>query len=426
MRFTAGSNATIMVLLMSGWCVGCSNGKSASQGNSEKTGASKEFAGKPNSSANNPRPTLDQQPAVSTKTAKVASSASRKTVAAKAKTLKSPNLVRGKVTPPDRDTPNVSTDVEIAKPIPVSKPVTPTTDRANTGQSLEQQIANLVIPPAWLMDTKPKWDTSQPWGKGRLEIRRLLGFGKDQQRREAIQLMWAYKQKGDMGNEHEYPMYTHLGNELVWSIAAHREFLAKDHENPPVYAMKSLAAIYTAFGKFELAKEQIDTAMRNLPAPPWRVMRQAEFHEAYGDLYAAWGKLDEAKHHYAEAVRIYPTAKPKYGGHLLPRRAKKAQSKLDLLSFKALSTATLRDGQFRDKALGYTGDINLAVTVKNGRITHIDVKHTEKIDQNACVLIPERIIAKQSLLVDGISGATVTKDAIVSGAFRALKQAGLK
>jgi uncharacterized protein with FMN-binding domain len=54
------------------------------------------------------------------------------------------------------------------------------------------------------------------------------------------------------------------------------------------------------------------------------------------------------------------------------------------------------------------------------------VKHQEKIDQNACVIIPQRIISKRSLKVDGISGATVTKDAIVSGTFRVLKKAGLE
>ena len=49
----------------------------------------------------------------------------------------------------------------------------------------------------------------------------------------------------------------------------------------------------------------------------------------------------------------------------------------------------------------------------------------EKIDQNSCVLVPEQIVATQSLLVDGISGATVTQDAIEGGTLRALRQAGL-
>jgi len=110
----------------------------------------------------------------------------------------------------------------------------------------------------------------------------------------------------------------------------------------------------------------------------------------------------------------------------LPRRAADAQTKLDLLTFQSLATAQLRDGQYRDKALGYAGDINLTVKIEGGRIADIQMKHEEKIDQNACVLIPQRIIDQQSLQVDGISGATVTKDAIVTGVYRCLKQAGLR
>ncbi|MFP6762224.1 MAG: FMN-binding protein [Planctomycetaceae bacterium] len=41
-------------------------------------------------------------------------------------------------------------------------------------------------------------------------------------------------------------------------------------------------------------------------------------------------------------------------------------------------------------------------------------------------IIPQRIIARQNLQVDGITGATITKDALVAGTLRALKQAGLK
>ncbi len=40
--------------------------------------------------------------------------------------------------------------------------------------------------------------------------------------------------------------------------------------------------------------------------------------------------------------------------------------------------------------------------------------------------VPQRIIARQSLKVDGITGATVTYDAIVDAALQALKKAGLK
>jgi uncharacterized protein with FMN-binding domain len=96
------------------------------------------------------------------------------------------------------------------------------------------------------------------------------------------------------------------------------------------------------------------------------------------------------------------------------------------MALRSLATATLRDGQYRDKALGYAGDINLTVRITDGKIADIELKHEEKIDQNACVLVPQQIVDRQSLQVDAISGATVTQQAIVNGVFRCLKKAGLQ
>ena len=97
-----------------------------------------------------------------------------------------------------------------------------------------------------------------------------------------------------------------------------------------------------------------------------------------------------------------------------------------MLTFRSVAAAGLRDGQYRGKALGYAGDIDVTVVVREGKIADIRLKHEEKIDQHACVLIPQRIIDAQSLQVDGISGATVTKEAIVHGVYRCLQQAGLR
>ncbi|MCG8653488.1 MAG: FMN-binding protein, partial [Pirellulales bacterium] len=166
--------------------------------------------------------------------------------------------------------------------------------------------------------------------------------------------------------------------------------------------------------------------MKQIPQHEMPMMRMAEAHDAFGDLHVAWGKTYQAKHHYSEAVKLYPQAKPKYGQHLLPRRAKKVQAKLDLLSYDSLASAQLKDGRYQGRALGYSGDIDLTIVVRNGKLHDISLKHQEKIDQNACVIIPRRIVDTQSLRVDGITGATITKDAIVGGTFRTLKKAGLK
>jgi uncharacterized protein with FMN-binding domain len=309
-----------------------------------------------------------------------------------------------------------------AKDDPPPQPSSSTKSR----NELETALAELEVPPTWLASVSTRWDMNKPWKDGRIEIRRLLGKGDKASQREAIKLTWDYLQKDDIGNGHEYPMYMFLGNEPVWAVRAYREWLAKPENQGALFGLKALAALYVVYGMFDEAENLLDTAMKNLPGPPWTAMRRADTHDAYGDLYAAWGKLDLAKKNYGDAIRIYPTSKPPYGGHLLRRRAAKVQSKLDTLSFGSLEGRNLKDGTFREKALGYSGDIHLTVQVTGGRVSKIDVKHQEKIEQNSSVIIPRRIIEKNSLQVDGVSGATVTKDAIVGGTFRALKKAGLK
>ena len=313
-----------------------------------------------------------------------------------------------------------------AKDTATTAPAEVTGDKAPDRPKLDELLAKLVVPPPWLEGVQTQYETSKPWKDARLEIRRLLGCGRTETHREAIKLTWLYLQKGDIGDGHEYPMYTFLGGEPVWSIRAHEEFLAKPHQETPIHAHLTLAALYAQYGEFDKAKATLDVAQAGLPAPPWDIQRKADLAAAYGDLYAAWGKPDEAKRCYAEAVALYPTAKPPYGGHLLPRRAAQVQSKLDLLTFQSLQATDLRDGEYRDKALGYAGDIDVTVVIREGKIADIRLKHEEKIDQNACVLIPQRMIAAQSLQVDGISGATVTKDAIVHGVYRSLRKAGLR
>lgn len=292
--------------------------------------------------------------------------------------------------------------------------------------SLEKQLAALQVPPAWLDDVRTQYDTSHPWKDARLEIRRLLSLNTDAARKEAVKLTWLYLQKNDIGDGHEYPMYLFLGGEPLWSVRAHEEFLAKPHKVAPDHAYISLASLYTRYGEFEKAKATLAEAMARLPDPPWRIARTANLHEAFGDLFTAWAKLDLARVHYAEAVRLYPKSNQPYGQHLLKRQAARTQSKLDLLSIRSLADATLRDGRYTTTALGYAGDMDIAVTVRKGRIADIRVKHQEKIDQGACHIIPQRIIEKQSLQVDAISGATVTTSAIIDGTLQCLRKAGLQ
>lgn len=312
-------------------------------------------------------------------------------------------------------------------------------DSGSSAGALADDVAAFQIPPAWVAEVPTEWDVAgKPWKDGRIEIRRLLGLNDEASRREAIKLMWDYKLKEDMGNGHEYGMYTYLGKEPVWAVIAFREELGHPDESfnyPPYFAAQGLASILTQYGEFDEAEAVLKRAAKWTPPPPsgkfakpgtgWVEVRQAESHDALGDLYAAWGKTDKALKHYRDAVRIFPTGKPPYGKHTLPRKAKKVQAKIDLIEGGSLTSASLRNGTYRANAIGYSGDVKLTVEVAAGKVADIKIAHQEKIDQGATKIIPDRIIEQQTLNVDGVTGATVTKDAIISGMLEALRKAGL-
>ncbi|MBM79766.1 MAG: hypothetical protein CMJ78_04120 [Planctomycetaceae bacterium] len=298
--------------------------------------------------------------------------------------------------------------------------------RTAAARKLEKELDELKIPPDWVKDVRPRWNVRRPWKEGRQEIRRLLGTGKESDRREGIRLTWDYYQKRDIGNGHEYALNMFLSGERLWAIHAYRWYLGKGSKDWPHVGISDLASLYIGYENYEEAEALLKRGLKiRVPKRGYAEMTYADIYDAMGDLYVAWGKNRSAVSSYNLAIRYYRQAKPPYGAHLMPRRAKGVQSKLDLLSIESLKTAKLKDGTYRATSLGYTGDIRLIVQVRQGRIANIQVQHQEKIDQNACVIVPKAIVDQQSLKVDAISGATVTQDAITVGTLRALKQAGL-
>ena len=83
---------------------------------------------------------------------------------------------------------------------------------------------------------------------------------------------------------------------------------------------------------------------------------------------------------------------------------------------------------FEGVGQGMGGDVKLAVTVEDGRITAIDVvSHNESagISDPAVARIPQAIIDNQSLAVDAVAGATLTSNGILAAVEAAAAAAGL-
>ncbi len=161
-----------------------------------------------------------------------------------------------------------------SRPAVAAKPSSsPSTPRApapalSKSRSLDEQLAELRVPPAWLEDVQTRYDTSRPFGEAREEIRRLLSLNTDAARKEAIKLTWIYYQKNDIGDGHQYPMYVYLGGEPLWAVRAHEEFLAKPHKVAPDHAYVSLASLYVRYRR--VRESQGDTGPGDGPTarPP--------------------------------------------------------------------------------------------------------------------------------------------------------------
>lgn len=88
-------------------------------------------------------------------------------------------------------------------------------------------------------------------------------------------------------------------------------------------------------------------------------------------------------------------------------------------------------GTYTASARGMKGDVTVEVTVDQSTITEVKVtEQTETyglgygLETSPIEVIPEKIVATQSLNIDNITGATITTNAIINAAADALTQAG--
>ena len=308
----------------------------------------------------------------------------------------------------------------VAQPLSAAEP-------ASARPSLQEATAQLKVPPDWFDSVTIHWDMNKPWKDARLEVRRLLALD-EAANREAVKITWLYSQKGDIGDGHELPMYLFMSGNYVWALQEYPRHLLKSAGKGPTHEYMCFASCYAHFGEFARAMEIVDRAAKDLPPDPWRIRSRATVEDMRGDIYAMMGDIDKAKTAYGEAMRILPTSTQPYGRQTLQREVAKIRRKVDLLTFTAWDKAALRDGTYSARIFAYAEDKEMVVmvTIRAGKIVDIKLRHWEKIELNATKIIPRRIIEKQSLKVDVISGATVTSQAIINGTYEALKQAGLK
>lgn len=101
-----------------------------------------------------------------------------------------------------------------------------------------------------------------------------------------------------------------------------------------------------------------------------------------------------------------------------------ARAALRLLSARDLDFGRVPDGTFTGEAFGYNAPVGVRMTFREGRCTALHVTALgDKRPLDAYRLVPERILDRQGLAVDAVTGATVTSRAVVSAATEAVFQA---
>lgn len=91
------------------------------------------------------------------------------------------------------------------------------------------------------------------------------------------------------------------------------------------------------------------------------------------------------------------------------------------------STASVKDGTYSETAKGKNADITVETVIEGGKIKSVtvtDEQETPEIAGPALKDVPEAIVSANSVNVDGVTGATVTSDAIKEAVSAAITEAG--
>ena len=140
---------------------------------------------------------------------------------------------------------------------------------------------------------------------------------------------------------------------------------------------------------------------------------------AAGDVCRRAGKLDAALRYYQKVLALGDASR-------FARYKEAARSAMEAIRVQqALRRGRLADGTYMGRATGYRGPVNVRVVIRDGRIASVKVvSHREDMPFTSITDVPRSIMARGGFDgVDTVTGATVTSEAIISAAARAVAKA---
>ncbi len=117
--------------------------------------------------------------------------------------------------------------------------------------------------------------------------------------------------------------------------------------------------------------------------------------------------------------------KPLRDAGKLPPAIQELAKSLEANMDQGPATLRWRNGEYRGQSHGYIGPVEVSVRIAGGRIAAVEVvRQSDDRPWSAFEQLPRRIIARQSLRVDTVTGATVSSCAVWTAVDRALLNAG--
>jgi uncharacterized protein with FMN-binding domain len=275
------------------------------------------------------------------------------------------------------------------------------------------------------------WDIINPnpgkWKEGVKLLHHLLALDKDDPE----------KRTRDM--EALGRMYHNLHQDYARAAFWWRQAGIDKSHSPPGAAVH-LAECYWRLGNKAMAVEQL-RKMRSVPYDAiklWADMGETQqalaiansairaggqLHFAYlyaGDACRIAGRYGEAVKYYEQAAEVAT------GDNAHVKRCKeRALASIEAIKLFELSDVNkVADGTYRASSIGYEGLVHVEVVVAGQRIESVRVvQHKEKQFYAAMTDTPAKILARQSVKgVDATSSATITSEAIINAAAKALAQ----
>ncbi|MBT3198964.1 MAG: FMN-binding protein [Phycisphaerales bacterium] len=197
--------------------------------------------------------------------------------------------------------------------------------------------------------------------------------------------------------------YFHMGNKAM------AETLLKKYRLDLQAAPQSIK-LWAELGQTDLALKQAMTLANQIPYSGYM---------AAGNLHRLAGRYDQAAACYD---KVLAANNPRGHGKLYRRRAQECGHAVRLL--KTLDISKVADGTYNGMSMSYRGPLNVAVKVSAGKIASAKVtSHKDDIFFTSITKIPQIVVEKQSLeKIDAVSGATVTCEAILNAATKALSK----